>query len=205
MEDIGECLDANAIAASGNFGTSKANCPAAVEAVNPCDELTACDAGKTYDAAQATKCTNAIDAATCSDTLNDVSPAECNDVCKAASASGTSGSSGTDTDTGGDTATGPMGSVTECKKNYQTQCDQLFKCASADQLAANADLFGTTPEECEALFEGDTPCEGDPCGGAGTFDGAQAEKCFAAYTAQTCTAYLDESTPDPVECGTVCK
>ncbi len=98
-----------------------------------------------------------------------------------------------------------MDGITECKRLYAAECDKIFMCLTADQLAAAADSVGTTATECATMAEAMDPCVEDQCQGAGTFDGAQAEKCVAAYEAFTCDQFTDTTTPDPVECGTVCQ
>ena len=203
-DKVYSCFTAAELAQTTEFGTSKADCPAALEAATPCAQLTACDSGQTYNAAKATECTNAFSAETCT-TFTDPTadaPAACGEVCGG-------GSNPPPTDSGGGVAggasTGTMDGLTECKKLHATECQKIFQCFTADQLAAAADSVGKTEADCETMLEASDPCMADQCGG-GTFDGAQAEKCLDAYNALTCDQFsgLGTTTDDPVECATVC-
>ena len=188
-----ECLTPDELAqATDTFGTSKADCIAKVQAANPCDTVTECPAGETYDSAQATKCTNALSGVTCATFTdpNGEAPPECSNVCKASTG----------------TSTSAMDGITECKKRYATECKKIFACFTPTELSAAADSVGTTPAECETMIEAGEPCVADQCGG-GTFDGAQAEKCISALDALSCPDFvgLGTTTDDPAECSTVCK
>ena len=205
-----ECYSAAELAQTdGMFGTSKADCPAAVEATTSCDKLTACDAGQTYNSAKATECTNAFAALTCADFTdpNADAPAACNEVCTGDSGSnGTAGTgSGGSPGAAGGSSSGTMDGITECKKLQSVECQKIFMCFTADELAAAADTVGKTEADCETMLDASDPCMADQCDG-GTFDGTQAEKCLDAYTALTCDEFtgLGSTTAEPTECGTVC-
>lgn len=208
---IYECFSAAELAqTNGEFGTSKADCPAAVEAATPCAQLAACDTGQKYNSAKATECTKALAAVTCSvfTDPNGQAPAACDEVCTTDTSSGGTagnGAGGSPNGAAGGTSTGTMDGITECKKLHGVECQKIFTCFTADQLTAAADTVGKTEAECETLIEASDPCVADQCNG-GTFDGAQAEKCVAAYTALTCDEFtgLGSTTADPTECATVC-
>ncbi len=196
-----ECLTADEVASTnGEFGTSKADCPAALETQFSCDSLTMCKPGETYQAAKFSECSNAISALSCTTFLdaNANLPAACSEICKADSVG--SGGAGLGGSGPGD---GSMDGITECKKLYATECGLIFMCFTPDQLAMAGSSLGTTPDECAANLEADTPCVQDQCQGSGTFDGAQAEKCLTAYKALTCDQF--NASQDPAECATVCK
>jgi hypothetical protein len=107
---------------------------------------------------------------------------------------------------GGSTGTGTMDAVTECTALFSTECKQLFKCLTADELA-QVDV-GATEAECETNL---TDCSPDaaPCMPSQTYHGDQAEACVNAVGAQSCDDFIaslasDTPTP-PAACATVCQ
>ena len=180
------CLSAAELAAeNGAFGTSEADCPAALEANYPCTDVTACPAGQTFDSAQAVKCTTAIGALSCAAFTdpNATDPPECAAVCASPPAS--------------------ADETAACKQLDAVECKQVFSCLTADQLAQLVGTVGTTQAECQTNL--DAKCATDPCSGA-TFDTAQAALCVTAYGALTCDQFNTDITGNtgPTECETVC-
>ncbi|MEP7051158.1 MAG: hypothetical protein ABJB12_12440 [Pseudomonadota bacterium] len=184
-----ECLTAAQRAQlGGQLGTSKEDCPAALEAANPCSQ-DPCKPGQTYNSAKATECTDALSAAACADLSGGADgPAACKEVCTGDATPNDSG--------GGD-------SIAECKKLNSLQCHKIFACATAEQLAAAVDSVGKDETECATIFEADTPCTADALCGAGTFDATQVDSCNAALTAQTCDDFT-AATGLPPECDALC-
>jgi hypothetical protein len=124
----------------------------------------------------------------------------------ASSNGGAIGSAGATSSPGGSTGTGTMDAVTECTALFSTECKQLFKCLTADELA-QVDV-GATEAECETNL---TNCSPDTagCNPSQTYHGDQAEACVNAVGAQSCDDFIaslasDTPTP-PAACATVCQ
>jgi len=219
-----ECLTASELAdTNGEFGTSKADCPAALEAQSSCTDA-ACGPGQTYNSAKASECTEALAKASCADVTGGNPPAACNEVCTDNSSSdgtagspGSAGSPGTSGSPGSAGRPGSAGSpgsaggsstdnteaVAECKKAQAVECKQIFACLTADELMTLTDQIGTSESDCVTMLS--AQCADAGCD-SGTFDAAQAEKCVNAFGALSCDDFIAgvSNQTAPAECDTVC-